>query len=134
MLARIFWFAIPIPIGPLAVIVAAAWAYWSIGASIDQRHAVKRAISDLVAGSEIAALNATIEAQRRVTENLIEMRRQATKRAQDAEDALVDLNNSAEETERRLADEQERRDILLARPVASDCRVDRDLYDSLRAR
>lgn len=120
-LAAVLAFGVTIPVG--LMLAAGIWLYVDRASAL--RHAVDRAVTDLVAGEELAAERAKNEALNRIIlekNRLIEADRAALAR-------FSDLLAAAQTEKEGLADELAE---LEASPPPDACVVDRALLDRLR--
>lgn len=123
---RVLKITIPLP---LVVLVAMA-GWWWIDKTSAIRHAVDKAVTELVAGEELAAARALAEGEKEVREfiqqnMLVALDRLAAERA-----AREDLARKEAETAAALENANDEIAELLARPAPAGCLAD----DALRGR
>lgn len=127
---RILLFSVPVPLFVASAL--GAWLWLDRESAV--RRAVDSAVTEMVAGAEIAKLRATITAERQIAARRGVVAREAERRAMAAQAAsriLEERLAEASEERETLHDEIE---ALLARPVDAACTVDAALLGRLRAR
>lgn len=118
---------------PIWVFLAAGVWLWVDKASA-VRHAVDKAVTQLVAGAQLDALNASLAEERRLRAWTDGHADEARRRADEERNARLEVEaqltvNDAQRKE--MADELA---AIAARAVPGDCRVDQQLLDGLRNR
>lgn len=126
----ISFLAIGVTIPVWIIIGIVVWFHFD--KSSDIRTAVDRAVTDLVAGEEIAAANARAEGEARLRRMALDAYDKEVKRREAVEGQLHAFADSLSESNlkrRELGNETEN---LLSRPVPDGCVVDDDLFGRLR--
>lgn len=122
-LRPILVFGITLPVW--AFLAAGVWLYVDRTSAV--RQAVDNAVTDLVAGEELAAANARADALQAINDEQAR-RLAASQRANDLfAQSLAEARTRQQETTDEIED-------LLSRPVASDCTVGDDILRRLRER
>mgnify|MGYP000941717587 CR=1 FL=1 len=125
---RVLRVSIPVPLA--AVVVVAGW--WWIDRTSAVRHAVDKAVTELVAGEELAAAKALAEGEQKLREFAEERARAAREAAAAEYAAREDLARKEAETAAELENANDQIAELLARPAPAGCRADADLLGRLR--
>ncbi len=123
-------FGITLPVW--VFLIAGAWLWFDKTSSV--RQAVNKATAELVAGAQIDALNAQLVEERRIRAWSDGKAEQAGKIAEDERAARVDLEQQLTQTDAQKKESEDELAAIQARPVPGDCRVDQQLFDSLRNR
>jgi hypothetical protein len=123
-------FVVPIPL--ILILAALAWVHFDKSSAI--RKAVDDAVTELVAGAEIAALKAQAAAQREIATRSADAAREARRRLRVEATARTNLSIRlvAIQTENEMLNDD--LDDLLSSPVAGDCAVDSVFIGRLRGR
>ena len=109
-------FCIPVPIA----LIAAAYAWFQIDKHSAVRKAVDKAVTEMVAGSQIAALEAQLEA----SERAVAFERG---RAEAFEDATKRFDSARKEAEEDAAKLDAELEALKNQPAPEECKVTDDL-------
>ncbi|MER9524068.1 hypothetical protein NKI96_10830 [Mesorhizobium sp. M0292] len=121
-------FTIKLPL--FVFLVAGIWLYFDRGSAI--RTAVNKAVTQLVAGAELAALNAELVETRRINAWSEKQAADAAKQA-DAERAdRIALEGQLALTANEKKEAADDLASIQALPVTEDCTVGQSLYDRLR--
>jgi hypothetical protein len=118
---RVLSWCVPIPLA----LIAAAYAWFQIDKHSAVRKAVDKAVTEMVAGAQIATLEAQLEA----SERAVAFERGRAEAFEDATQKFDQARQEAEQETERLDNEL---DALKAAPPPAACDVTDDLINRLR--